>query len=111
MQKIKELLFSLLLTAGLAGPTFAQAETIKLRADLNGSSEVPPNPSLATGTGEVTFDTVTKTLTWSISFTGLSGAAIGAHFHGPGETGRNAGIVLPFASAVSPITGSKAVSE
>ena len=30
-----------------------------------------------------TFDTDTNTLTWTVTYSGLSGPAIGAHFHGP----------------------------
>jgi hypothetical protein len=32
---------------------------------------------------EGTFDTDTLTLTWTVTYSGLSSAPIGAHFHGP----------------------------
>jgi len=47
----------------------------------------------------------TSVLTWKISYSGLTGPATAAHFHGPAMAGANAGVVLPFASATSPIEG------
>ena len=89
----------------------AQAEVVKLQADLKGSNEVPPNNSAGSGKAEATYDTATKTLTYSVTYTGLSGPALGAHFHGPVEAGKNAGIVLPFKTAQSPIQGTATLTE
>jgi len=89
----------------------ANAETIAMKADLKASNEVPPNDSKATGTAEARFDTATRMLTWTVTYSGLSGPAAGAHFHGPGEAGKNAGIVLPFQNPASPISGSATLSE
>ncbi|MGY3363838.1 hypothetical protein ACVWZL_000963 [Bradyrhizobium sp. GM2.4] len=61
----------------------ANAELVKLQADLKGSNEVPPNNSPGTGKAEATYDTEAKTLTYTVSFAGLTGPAMGAHFHGP----------------------------
>jgi hypothetical protein len=80
----------------------AIAETINFKAELKASNEVPPNSSKATGVAEATFDTVTKNFTSVVTFSDLSGPAIGAHLHGPGEHGKNAGIVLPFNFVLSP---------
>jgi hypothetical protein len=102
----------MLALAGSAGmvPT-ARAETVILRADLKGSNEVPPNSSPATGTAEATLDTESRQLSYVITFTGLTGPALGAHFHGPVEAGKNAGIVLPFKTLQSPIEGSATLTE
>jgi CHRD domain len=89
----------------------ARAETIVLKADLKGSNEVPLNTSPATGTAEATLDTASRNLTYTITFSGLSGPALGAHFHGPVEAGKNAGIVLPFKTVQSPIEGSATLTE
>jgi len=89
----------------------AQAEVVKLQADLKGSNEVPPNNSAGSGKAEATYDSATKTLTYSVTYTGLSGPALGAHFHGPVEAGKNAGIVLPFKTAQSPIQGTATLTE
>jgi hypothetical protein len=99
------------LAAMLAGCNLAAAETVTFKADLKGTNEVPPNTSRATGSAEAKFDTVTRNLTWTVTYSGLSGPAIGAHFHGPGEPGKNAGIVVPFATLASPIRGSAVLTE
>jgi CHRD domain len=98
-------------TALLCGATVARAEVVKLQAELKGSNEVPPNASTASGTAEATFDTDTKFLTYTITYSGLTGPAMGAHFHGPSEAGKNAGIVLPFKTVQSPIQGTATLTD
>ena len=92
--------------------TAARAEMITLKADLKGSNEVPPNSSAGSGTAQATLDTVTKVLTWTIAYKDLSWPVVGAHFHGPSEPGKNAGIVVPFKTVEkSPIQGSATLSD
>jgi hypothetical protein len=91
--------------------TAARAEMITLKADLKGSNEVPPNSSAGSGTAQATLDTETKVLTWTIAYKDLSGPVVGAHFHGPSEPGKNAGIVLPFKTVESPIRGSATLTD
>jgi hypothetical protein len=93
------------------GVPAAYAETIALKADLKGANEVPPNTSPASGKAEATFDTDTKLLTWTVTYTDLTGPALGAHFHGPSDAGKNAGIVLPFKTVQSPIQGTATLTE
>ena len=93
------------------GVPAAYAETIALKADLKGANEVPPNTSPASGKAEATFDIDTKLLTWTVTYTDLTGPALGAHFHGPSDAGKNAGIVLPFKSVQSPIQGTATLTE
>jgi hypothetical protein len=90
-------------------PVFA--ETLNFTATLTGSNEVPPNQSNAKGEAQITFDTDTKLLSWTVSYSGLSGAPIGAHIHGLAEPGSNAGIMIPFTTLPSPIKGSKALNS
>ena len=61
----------------------AFALIIPIQATLTGAGEVPSNDSPAKGLMEGTFDTDTNTLTWTVTYSGLSSAPIGAHFHGP----------------------------
>ncbi|MDD1529451.1 CHRD domain-containing protein [Bradyrhizobium sp. WBOS7] len=89
----------------------SRAEIVKLQAELKGSNEVPPNNSQGSGRAEATFDSETKVLTYTVTFTDLSGPAMGAHFHGPGEAGKNAGIALPFKTVQSPIQGSATLTD
>ena len=81
------------------------ANTTKFGATLTGAAEVPPTTSTGTGTLEASLNKDTSVLTWKISYSGLTGPATAAHFHGPAMAGANAGVVLPFASATSPIEG------
>ena len=99
-----------LLTAALAWAAAAPlaataAETVAFSATLSGAAEVPVNVSPATGSLEAMLDKGTNELTWKVTFNGLSGPATMAHFHGPAMPGANAGVALPFASAVSPVEG------
>jgi hypothetical protein len=77
---------------GAATPSIAAP--VNYKATMNGATEVPPNQSAGTGTVTATFDPATKELTWSGSFSGLTGPATAAHFHGPAEPGKNAGVAI-----------------
>jgi CHRD domain len=101
---------ALLIGAPRAIPA-AQAETITLKADLKGTNEVPPNTSPASGKALATLDTDSKLLSYSVTFADLTGPALGAHFHGPTDSGKNAGIVLPFKTVQSPIEGTATLTE
>ena len=89
----------------------ALAETIALKAELKGSNEVPPNDSAASGSAQATFDIQSRKLAWVVTYSGLSGPAIGAHLHGPGPRGKNAGILVPFKFVNSPTKGSHVLSQ
>jgi hypothetical protein len=89
----------------------AHAETITLTADPKGANEVPPNTSPATGKAEAKLNTETRVLAWTVIYADLTGPALGAHFHGPSEPGKNAGIVLPFKTVQSPIEGTATLTE
>lgn len=96
----------------LAVPTVANAESIAFTADLKGSSEVPPNDSQGTGTVEATFDTESKAFAWTIEYSGLTGDATAAHFHGPAAPDANAGPVVPIeGSLASPIEGEATLTD
>ncbi len=62
-------------------PAFALK--IPIQAFLSGGGEVPANNSPARGVMEGTFDTDTNILQWTVTYSGLATAPIGAHFHGP----------------------------
>src|SRR5262244_3594669 len=59
------------------------AESINLKASLKASESVPPNNSNGTGSLQATYDTATKQLTYTVNYSGLTGNATAAHFHGP----------------------------
>jgi hypothetical protein len=80
----------------IASPTMAA--NVNLKADLKGSSEVPPTDSKGGGSVAATFDTASKKLSWKGSVSGLTGPATAAHFHS-GEVGKNGGVAVPIAGA------------
>jgi hypothetical protein len=87
----------------------AQAEQVKFEADLAPASGVA---SSGKGTAMASLDTTTKTLTWTVDYSGLSGPATAAHIHGPADPGANAGIVVPFTgNLASPIKGSATLTD
>jgi hypothetical protein len=95
-------------TIAFAGPAFAE----KMKATLNGKSEVPANASAATGNADIDYDAATKKLSWKVTYSGLSGPATAAHFHGPAETGKNAGVAVAIPNATSsPAEGSATLTD
>jgi CHRD domain len=92
----------------LAGPAFAD----KMKATLDGKSQVPPNTSAATGKAELDYDPASKKLSWTVTYSGLSGPATAAHFHGPAEAGKNAGVAVAIPNAASsPVSGSATLTD
>jgi hypothetical protein len=87
----------------------AQADELKFKADLAAG---PGITSSGKGSATASLDTATKTLTWSVAYSGLSGPATAAHIHGPADPGADAGIVVPFTgSLASPIKGSATLTD
>jgi hypothetical protein len=80
---IRSVVAGLSVAALLAGGTAAFASQIHFTAELSGGSEAPPNQSPARGHVDATLDTDTNTLKWRVTYSGLTAAPIGAHFHGP----------------------------
>src|SRR5512140_3155158 len=89
-----------LLTAGTA-----RAEIIHFAATLTGADEVPANSAAGRGEATAELETMEKTLTFRASYSGLTGPATMAHFHGPAAPGANAPPVITAQSPVSPISG------
>ena len=91
-----------------AGPAFAD----KYKVTLDAKSEVPPNASPATGSADVDYDPATKKLTWTLTYSGLTGPATAAHFHGPADAGKAAGVKVPIPGATSsPAEGSATLTD
>jgi hypothetical protein len=83
------------------------SNTVALGAKLSGVHEVPANASTGSGALEASLDKQTSLLTWTVTYTGLTGPVKAGHFHGPAAAGGNAGVALGFSGSVeSPIKGS-----
>ncbi|MBA3811717.1 MAG: CHRD domain-containing protein [Caulobacteraceae bacterium] len=90
----------------------AFAEVLHYSATLDGASETPPNTSKASGTADVTLDTESKMLSWTVTYADLSGPASAAHFHGPAAVGVAAGVTVPIPPPLkSPISGSASIND
>lgn len=106
---------ALLAVVAVAAPGLAG--TIKFKADMTGGGEAPPNNSKGKAHLEATLDTDANTLTWTVTYSGLTGGPIGAHFHGPvaymGLTSEeNAPIQVGTpGSLASPFKGSTKIDE
>jgi len=84
----------------------------KLKAALDGKSEVPPNTSTAKGAADLEWDAASKKLSWKITYSGLSGPATAAHFHGPAAPGANAGVAVAIPNATSsPVEGNATLTD
>jgi hypothetical protein len=98
---------AIVLLLGLTGPASAQ----NYSATLEGSQEVPPNASSASGTGLFTLDGA-NLLHYNIVFSGTA-SETGAHIHGAAPVGVNAGIVFalplgnPKIGFVGPLTAAQ----
>src|SRR5260370_7054903 len=109
MSKTRTMLAMLALgvTFALAGPALAE----KMTATLDGKSEVPANASTGTGTADIDYDAASKKLSWKLTYSGLSGPATAAHFHGPAAAGANAGVKVPIANTASGSDGSATLTD
>ena len=50
-------------------------------------------------------------VSWEISYSGLTGPAAAAHFHGPAAAGANAGVEVPIPVGPSPMKGSATLTD
>jgi hypothetical protein len=94
------------MVAGIVGCSSMQpSNMVTLTGKMTGASEDPAVPTDGSGMAEATLNKDTNVLKWKLTYSGLTGPASAAHFHGPAVAGSNAGVVIPFASAASPIEG------
>ena len=98
--------------AQMAAMVAPKAEMIHYKATLNGSSETPPTTSTGTGSLTATFDTDSKKLEWTADYSGLTGPAIAAHFHGPATIAKAAPVEVPLQAPLdSPMKGSATLTD
>ena len=97
----RRLLLAASFTVALGGA--ASARTLKVTGSFIPEAGVTTQP-----TGDVTgsFDTNTHKLDFTVTYGGLSGPVVAAHFHGPAKPGHNAGVMVPIEKPYdSPISG------
>jgi sigma54-dependent transcription regulator len=80
------------LAIGLAFSSPAFAASVAFRAELNGDNMVPPTASSASGYVHVTYDTQSRKLAWTGTYSGLSSKITRIAFHGPAGPAAAAGV-------------------
>jgi len=68
-----KILFSSIAAVAMLAASSAIAEQVKMKAELSGAQEVPPTTSQGKGNADITFDTASKQLSWTVNYSGLSG--------------------------------------
>lgn len=76
-----------------------------ITGNATGNQEVPPVVGAGTATLTGTYDTTTNQLVYDISWSGLSGVLVGAHFHGPAAIGAEASIIHSLPITVNGTSG------
>jgi len=72
---------------------------------LSGANEVPAVTTAATGKAVATYNTRSKTLHYTITWSGLTANASMAHIHGPASPGFNAPILQTFTNFPAATSG------
>lgn len=100
------------LALGVVVAFSGSASAEKLKATLDGKAEVPATTTSGTGTADLDYDAASKKLSWKVTYSGMSGPATAAHFHGPAEAGKNAGVAVAIPNAASsPVEGSATLTD
>lgn len=78
----------------------AAAQETAFMAELSGAAQVPPVQTDAMGTADVTLDAEAMTVSWTITYEGLSGEPVAAHFHGPASPEETAPPVIDLSESL-----------
>jgi hypothetical protein len=97
------------LSLSLAG--VADAATLRFATSLKGSDEVPPNTTTGAGEVKAKLDTSSKAFSYVVTYSGLTGPATMAHFHGPAAAGVNAPPIITMKTLPSPIKGTATLTD
>ena len=109
MPRIAHLTLTLALAAVLL-PATAHAVIIPLSASLdcsqaNAGMGTCGAGGSGTGSASITLDTDLSQLSWSITWSGLSGTPTGMHFHGPALPNQNAAVEVGTGVLGPPVVG------
>jgi hypothetical protein len=72
---------------------------------MSGAQETPAITSSATGTVEASYNRLSKTLSYKVTFSGLAANASAAHIHGTAPTGYAAGVLQTFSGFPAATSG------
>ena len=106
----KTIVLGLLATAAVFAA--AEAQVVPFKGTLSGASEVPPVQSQGSGAAAVNANPATKGVSWSVTYSGLSGPPAAAHIHCGAAAGANAGVAVDLGkNLASPIQGSGTMTD
>lgn len=88
----------------------ANTPTPAFGGPMSGAQEVPPVTTSATGEGTAVVSPDGSTITYIVTYSGLSGAAVAAHIH-TGAVGVSGGVILPLTVSASPMVGTLTASN
>ena len=111
LKSVAALASAAVLAGALLAAGAARAEIVHFGATLTGADEVPTNTSAGHGELSAELETSQKVLVYRVTYTGLSGAATMAHFHGPAAPGANAPPMVAVHDASSPISGTAILTD
>ena len=94
-----------------APSAYAAGEAVTYKATLTGAGEIPANTTKGSGAVTATYDPASKLLSWTGSYSGLTGPATAAHFHGPADAKTNAGVLVPAPAPASPFSGTATLDD
>jgi|GEM_PF-461612 len=99
------LLAAALLASG-AWAGAARADTLPVRGHFMAEGKAAGAGSHVKGHVSGSFDTGSDVLSYTVTYSGLSGPVVAAHFHGPAAPGVSAGVLQPIPAPYdSPIKG------
>ena len=81
------------------------ADPVSFSVALSGAEEIPPVQTAGSGVADLTYDPATRTVTWTVTCSGLSGTATMVHFHGPASRGEKGGVQLWLSKQGSVVEG------
>jgi hypothetical protein len=114
MKKLSSSLLAVLLMGAVAftgckkDDDDAAPSTANLEAAINGQQEVPAVTSAGSGNFTGTYDKMSRKLTYTVTYQGITPG--GGHIHSAAP-GANGPVVVEFTSLTSPITGTATLSE
>ena len=107
---LRTALLASVLAFGLAAQAWRKSSGSRRRCPP--PEEVPPKNTHGSGHAEAKLDTTSKTLTYKLSWEGLTGPATMAHFHGPAAPGEDAPVIVPLGNnPTSPIKGTAQLTD
>lgn len=82
-----------LLAASIAVASPVMAATVRLEGHFQPEHATTSHPE---GTVRATLDTHSNLVKYTLTWTGLSGPVVAAHFHGPASASEEAGVLVPI---------------